>query len=241
MKRPDRVNTGEKDFGHVAAGQKNYYRKLFEKHRYSPQAVASAKQIYKELRYQKLSQVFGDNQDFSLHDVGMGLGHYYEYLKSKFPDRRIVYSGSEIVKEFSEYCKQHYPECEFFLRNISEEICSDQYDYLVFGGTFYHPCESSRSDWERFMFQLLRRAFSMARKGIAFNVITQYCDFYEKGLYYCNLSKVLDFITDELSRFFVIDHAYPLYEMTIMIYRQELLQQQYPQSEYKKYFPGFEK
>lgn len=236
MKKTNNLNSKEKDFSHVAASQKNYYTKLFEKHLYSPQAVASAKQIYKELRFQKLSQVFGDHQDFSLHDVGMGLGHYYEYLESKFPDRRIVYSGSEVVKEFYEYCKEHYSESKFFLRDIAEEICSDRYDYLVFGGTFYHPCESSRSDWEQFMFQLLRQAFSMARKGISFNVITQYCDFYEKGLYYCNLSKLLDFITDELSRFFIIDHSYPLYELTIMLYHPDVIKSQYPEPEYEKYF-----
>lgn len=220
----------------VIKNQKAYYGGLFQKHGPTVDAVASGKQIYKEMRYKKLSQVFGDDHEFSLHDVGMGLGHYYEYLRRNFPDRQITYSGSEVVSEFYDYCQRHYPECKFFLRDIGEGDYPDRYDYLVFGGTFYHPCETSRSDWERFMFCILSKAFSMAQRGIVFNVITQYCDFYEKGLYYCNISKILDFITDELSRFFVIDHAYPLYEMTVMVYRQDVIQQQYPEPEYEKYF-----
>lgn len=220
----------------ITRAQAEYYSKLLERNGPGVDAVASGKQIYKNLRYDRISRVFGDDEELTLHDVGCGLGHYYEFLQTRFPERKIQYSGSEVTPAFVSYCKERYPGCEFHLRDIGKEKCPDRHDYLVFGGTFYHPCETSRSDWERFMFRLLARAFSMARKGIAFNVITQYCDFYEKGLYYCNVPKILDFITDELSRFFVVDHSYPLYEMTIMVYRHDVIQQQYPQPEYEKYF-----
>lgn len=226
----------EAPFDLVSSSQESYYRKLYEEHGYSPMAVASGQQIYKDLRYDKLSQVFEDDQEFSVHDVGMGLGHYYEYLKTRFPERRIHYSGSEVVREFRDYCDRRYPESKFFHRDLATQECTDQYDYLVFGGTFYHPNGVRRGDWERCMFRLLSKAYSMCRKGVSFNVITQYCDFYERDLYYCNMASLTDFIVSKMSRFFKIDHAYPLYELTVSVYRPAVIEQRFGGKDFQKYF-----
>ena len=222
--------------GKISKSQSDYYGKLYEEYSYSPEAVASGKQIYKDLRYEKLSGIFQTEGDFSVHDVGMGLGHYYEYLKEHFKDRKITYSGSEVTEHFYRYCRDNYPECEFHLRDLSEKPCQDRYDYLIYGGTFYHPCDNSRVDWEKFIFSILENGFKMATVGIAFNVITELCDFYERGLYYCDIAKMIHFINDNLSRFFRIDHAYALYELTVYVYREDFIKANYAEEEFAKYF-----
>ncbi|HEO69916.1 MAG TPA: hypothetical protein ENN80_01535, partial [Candidatus Hydrogenedentes bacterium] len=125
-------------FSDPAKGQADFYGAMYAEQKFSPQAVASGQQIYKDLRFQRLSRVFESVLAFSLHDVGMGLGHYYEYLKKNFPDRKIAYSGSEVVEDFYDHCRRQYPECTFFLRDFSAEEIEESYDYVVFGGTFYH-------------------------------------------------------------------------------------------------------
>lgn len=216
--------------------QSDYYGRLMEKFGPSVDAVASGKNEYKHLRYSKLSKLFGEDKEFTVHDVGMGLGHFYEYLKENFKEREIVYSGTEIVNDFYLHCKKHNPECNFYLRDLVGTANVDKYDYVILGGTFYHQCDVSRNDWENYIYKLLSRAFSMARKGISFNLITQYCDYYEKGLYYCNVPKLLDFVVGNLSRFFNIDHAYPLYELTVCVYKEDFMRSGFTSKEYDKYF-----
>jgi hypothetical protein len=220
----------------IKKSQADYYGDLFKKFNYSPEAVASGKQIYKDLRYEKLSKLFGDDKEFSIHDVGMGLGHYYEFLRRRFPDKIIFYSGSEVVENFYTFCRDKYPGSQFYLRDLSLRPHEDTYDYLIFGGTFYHMCGIPRKEWEQYIFKIIRNAFSMAKKGIAFNFITEFCDFYDKELYYCNIQKLLNFITDDLSRFFMIDHAYPLYELTVYVYKEVIVKDNYREEEFKKYF-----
>ncbi len=220
----------------IKKSQADYYGDLFKKFNFSPEAVASGKQIYKDLRYEKLSKVFDGDGCFSLHDVGMGLGHYHEYLLQKFPEKNIQYSGSEVVEDFYTFCKEKYPDRQFYLRDLSASAPDDRYDYLVFGGTFYHMCGIPRKDWEKYIFKMIRNAFTMAKKGIAFNFITEFCDFYEKELYYCNIQKLLNFITDDLSRFFIIDHAYPLYELTMYVYKEAIVKDRYPEQDFQKYY-----
>lgn len=229
-------NTGSTDRASVADQQAEYYGELYRKHDYSPQAVASGKQIYKDLRYQRLSKVFENDQQFSLFDVGMGLGHYYEYLKSHFPERRVNYAGSEVVPEFHQYCCNTYPESQFFLSDLSQAPTEDTYDYFIFGGTFYHPVRSKRSEWEDFVFAMLKNSFYRANKGIAVNFITEYCDFFDRDLYYAKLSRITDFVQSSLSRFFSIDHSYALYEYTLLVYREEYIASKFPEDDFKKYF-----
>lgn len=90
-------NQGGKMKKSIAQLQADYYGNLFEKHGPGVDAVASGQQVYKDLRYEKLSRLFCGDDLFSIHDVGFGIGHYYEYLKSRFPEKNIIYSGSEVT------------------------------------------------------------------------------------------------------------------------------------------------
>ena len=94
------------DYKKIATTQAEYYGELFEKNGPGVDAVASGKKAYKELRYERLSKVFERDTEFSIHDVGFGVGSYLEYLSAKHSDKNIVYSGSEVTEEFVNYCKR---------------------------------------------------------------------------------------------------------------------------------------
>lgn len=222
----------------VAGAQKAYYGALYHKYGAGVDAVASSKQIYKDLRYERLSRVFGEDRELTVHEIGCGLGHYYEYLASRFPDRKIAYSGSEVTPEFVAACREKFPQCQFFLRDVTSEPCDERYDYVVLPGVFYHLVSADAAAFFEYCKTLLDRAFLMCRRAIAVNFVTGFCDYFRDDLFYCDVKGLLEFVTCELSRFFVLDHAYPLYEFTLHIFKPEYVRSLHPAGEFEKYHRG---
>ena len=216
--------------------QAEYYGALYEKHGAGVDAVASGLQAYKDLRYEKLSGLFSQEVRCSVHDVGFGLGHFHEYLKKRFPEKEIDYSGSEVTPQFVEHCRRAYPDSRFYERDLSRRAFPERYDYLVFGGTFYHLAEADPAEFETFMRNMLRNGFASVSKGIAFNLITSFVETRYPSLFYPDICKVLQFVAKELSRFFTIEHATPLYEYTVCLYREDFVAEFYSDEVFDKYF-----
>jgi hypothetical protein len=229
------------DLKKVAATQEKYYGDLLKTHGAGVDAVASAKQIYKDLRYKKLSKVFQGDNDFTLHDVGFGVGHYYEYVKQTQPDLQFTYSGSEVTKGFVEHCQKAYLGMDFFYRDLAAQAFPERYDYLIFGGTFYHKVDSADDAFELFYKSILTNAFQMSNKGIAFNFITDFVDYKYPDLYYARIADVTDFVVKNLSRYFTVDHCYPLYEFTVTVHTEQHIATLYPQDEFQKYYANNKK
>jgi hypothetical protein len=216
--------------------QVKYYSELFHKYKGEPQAVSSESFEHKRLRYDRLSRIFKEDNNCSIHDVGMGMGHFYEYIKKELPSLSCTYSGTEIVEDYYSYCLLQYPENNFYLRDLAEKPGEDSYDYVVLSGVFHQMQGSKRLDWENFMEAILTNVFAMSKKGIALNLVSGFVDFYQPNIYYSNLCKLTHFINDKLSRFFAIDHSYALYEQTVFVYQPEFVISQFPQNEFQKYF-----
>ena len=222
----------------VTKSQIKHFKQLYETHQGTLMAVSSESLAHKQLRYEQISKIFAAEQRFSIHDVGMGLSYYYAYLKNNFPTLEIEYSGSEILKAFYKESMKRYPEQRFYIRDISKQSFKDCYDYVIMSGVFHQRRDTPIRQWENYAQSLISNSFAMCRKGIAFNFITPFVDFYQPEVYYCNMSKFLNFIVDQLSRFFVISHNYALYEFTVFVYRPEHIKRLHKQPELQKYFGG---
>ncbi len=220
----------------IRSTQEEYYRNLFRNHKGSSMAVSTESMEHKKLRYSKISKIFEDDNNFSLHDVGMGLADFKKFLLSQYPSKNIIYSGSDILPEYCEQAKITFPKDNFFLRDISEITSSDIYDYVILSGVFHQKRNISIPTWENFLEKMISSAFSMCNKGIAFNVISPFVDFYQPEVYYCNLPKLLFFIDGSLSRFFSIHHDYALFEFTVFVYKNDFIEAKYPEVEFVKYF-----
>lgn len=220
----------------VSARQAAYYGDLYERHGSSVDAVASASQAFKEERYERLTRVFGDDPSFTIHDVGCGLGHLYEFIRHRYPSRAIEYSGSEITPGFVDHCQRHYPDLSFELRDLSVSSFPEKYDYLIFAGTFYHLANSNEDEFRDFIRRMLSNGFACANKGIAFNLITSHVDYRLPDLYYADLGDLTTFIARKLSRFFTVDHASPLFEYTVCVYKPAFVRKLNSNSGFDKYF-----
>lgn len=220
----------------IRAAQEKIFRDLYEANRGTPMAVSSESWAHKELRYRQLSDIFRDDDVFSIHDVGCGLADLGTFLDRRFPDRTITYSGTEILEEFRREAAQRRPQSSFRLRDLAEAPGEDRHDYVLLSGVFHQRRETSIPDWERFYQVLLRNCFTMARKGIGFNFVSPFVDFQQPHVYYCNIYKLITFINDELSRFFEIRHHYALFEMTLFVYQPDFIAARHSQPEFTKYF-----
>jgi len=224
MKNPTRKN------------QEETFRQLYAQPTGSPMAVSSESQEHKRLRFSRIKGLFQADTACSIHDVGMGIADLNAYLLEAMPGSEFDYSGSEILAEYVDAARTRFPELQFFHRDIAEHVPEDRYDWVVMSGVFHQRRESSIRDWEAFSQRIIRNAFAMARKGIAFNFVSPFVDFYQTQVYYCNLPKLLNFINDDLSRFFQLRHDYALFEFTVYVYQSEYIAEQFPQSEFRKYF-----
>lgn len=222
----------------VSKVQENYFRYLYTEFAGTPKAVSSESLEHKKLRFAQISKIFNGNDHFTIHDIGMGLAAYLDYLKENFSNITYEYSGTEILPEYVRDVRIRYPNNTFYLRDISEKLPNDTYDYVVLSGVFHQRRETSIPEWEAFSQKLISNAFRMSKIAVGFNFISPFVDFYQTEVYYCNIIKLLHFIHDDLSRFFVINHDYALFEFTVFVYQEKYIKSQYAQSEFQKYFKG---
>lgn len=221
----------------VTSLQSQYYSALLKKYGDDDvKSVASGNPIAKSMRYQQLSGIFSQDVSFTLHDVGFGLGHYYEFIKEQFPGQAIAYSGSEVTREFVTHCREKYPDLEFLNRDLSSGPFDETYDYFIFAGTFYHSAGACEADFKDWLKAFLINCFANANRGMAFNMVTSYVEYQKDDLFYFDLGELLNFVISDLSRFFEIHHASPLYEHTIYVYKQDYIASVNPQSEFDRYF-----
>lgn len=220
--------------GGIGNLQAAYYSNLLSLHGAGVDAVASGNIEYKRLRYERLCAVIGPEPEFSVHDVGFGLGHLRAYLHQRFPDQGVEWSGSEVTPEFVDHVRAIDPDAPIMLRDLADSAGEDRYDYLILAGTFYHLADANTNEFMSFMESLVRNCWKMCRNGLAFNVVTDIVDYRIDGLFYPEFGKVIEMVRS-LTRFFEIDHATPLYEYTVRMYKPEVLENKYRNPLYSKY------
>lgn len=217
--------------------QKDHFENLYEEHKGTPYAVASESEAHKELRYSVISNLLPKNEDFSIYEVGYGLGHFYEYLNDNFNINKINYAGSEIVEEYYEYCKRNYPDsAKFELRDIIKNPPSKNYDYIIMSGVFHQIAEASREEWKEYMYKIINKTFKYSQKAIAFNFLSEFVDYKKEGNFYCEIEDLIEFINNNLSRFFKLRHDYALFEGTVFVYQPDFVESKFSKEEFKKYF-----
>ena len=218
----------------IRKSQEKKFRELYNKFKGTPMEVSSESAEHKKLRYSELIKIVDSESNFTIHDVGMGVGNFFDYLKTN--KNTFTYSGSEILKEYVEECRRKFPNQLFYHRDLSENPGNEKYDYLVLSGVFHQRGIITIPNWEIYLKNILKNSFSMSKKGIAVNFISPFVDFYQENIYYADFFKLINFIRDDLSRFFTINHSYALFEFTVFIYRENYIKNKYSEKEFKKYF-----
>lgn len=218
--------------------QREIYGANFRKHGDTPQGVFWNDEATQYLRFERLlAEILrheGANS-FSLHDVGCGTCALFEYLSNA--KVACEYSGTEIVPEMILLCQQKYPDLDVQNRDIVSENETQRYDYVTLSGVLNLRGACPEDVWMTHCKRMLSSMFKMSRYGISFNFLTSNITVAsDPTLQYMDPAEILRYCHDTFSRFVIVDHSYPLFEVTVSVFKKEGMQRRYSSTQFAKYF-----
>ena len=173
------------------------------------------------------------NETVSFHDLGCGCCDMYDYMLQN--NIKSNYSGTEIIQEMIDHARQKFPGIKLNKRDILKENVPEKYDIVVFSGGLYLPGNIEHEEWSKFVFDLINKMWDICNIGISFNLLSTYSTYKNSQLFYIDPKIMFDYCINNFSRFVTLDHAYPLYEWTITVFKKEYMQQKYKEVELQKY------
>jgi hypothetical protein len=216
----------------------DYQRKVigdvFSKHGATPMGTYQNNIETQHLRFERLLKNISEFlYDYTLHDVDTGICDLHKYLMSTNISHK--YSGTEIVQGMIDYSLNKYPNIKLFNRDLLT-VENEVYDFVVLSGTLNNVNELNKQIWEKYCYDLIEKMFQISKKGIVFNFLTSNNTFSQDNLIYFNPMEVFNFCLTKLSRFVVLDNCYPLYEVTITVFKKEFIHEFYSSESFTKYF-----
>ncbi len=207
-----------------------HYASAFEAHGASPQGVDWGSDPQDHLlRLDRMLDVTRRGapagSSASLLDVGCGFGSLLD--RSLMLGLPLAYTGIDICEPMVETARQRHPQARWMVGDILAAPVMDRYDYVVCNGILTQKLGASIRDMDQFLKALVRQMFSLCRVGIAFNVMTSHVNFTAPNLYYRNPAELLAWCMSEISTKVILDHAYPLFEYTVYLYREDAPAMQY--------------
>lgn len=152
----------------------------------------------------------------SILDVGCGDGEFYEFCRNQGLD--IDYKGIDVNPGMVELCTRRFGPGSAITGTL-DDIKDEEFDYVIASGTFNAKLTADEKAWRDYFHSSVIRMFSLSRKACIFNMMTTYVDYRYDRLYYAEPNEIGRLAVDKMSRDFILDHSYPLYEMTAAIFK----------------------
>ncbi|HWY37018.1 MAG TPA: class I SAM-dependent methyltransferase [Bacteroidia bacterium] len=171
---------------------------------------------------------------FSICDIGSGVCDLHQFLLDKKIDH--AYTGIEIIEEMITKARDKFKDIDVKKTDILSDGIKKKYDFVVSSGTFNLRGKISEDEWKVYIFKMLKQMFEMAEIGISFNVLTSYSTFRAPELFYSSPEEMTHFIQTELSRFYQLNSAYPLYEITYTVIKEKHISEKFSHEHFTKYF-----
>ena len=199
-----------------------HYEQCLAKHGDSHLGVDWPNAADAETRYRVMLDVIAGptERPLTLLDFGCGAAHLNEYLERQ---RRtnISYIGVDASAPFIELSRRKFPGTSFYCVDIlAENAQLPEVDFIVMNGVLTEKRGLSFDEMSQYMARLLRRVFSFARVGLAFNVMSHHVDWQRDDLFHVPYDMLAEFLRNNLSRHFAFRADYGLYEYTTYVYRE---------------------
>jgi SAM-dependent methyltransferase len=164
-----------------------------------------------ELRFEALCEI-GNLNGKSILDIGSGLGCFYAYLKARNWEGQ--YTGFDILRPMVKRASQRFPGVRFEKRDILEKPLSEKWDYTFISGVMNHKV---RDNWA-WIEKLVKKAFSLSKIGLGFNLLIDATPWKDSDLFYAN-PKVLEEKAKQWSKGnYKIVRGYLAEDMTAFLY-----------------------
>lgn len=203
----------------VTARLRHHYGSAFQAHGATSLGVDWGNDVSRlELRYEKMLAVCAGAHETppSMLDAGCGYGGLLAYAERT--RRPLDYTGIEVCREMIDAARGTHPKARFLEGDVLELDHGSQYDYVVCNGILTQKLETPGSEMDVYAARLVRKLFSLARVGVAFNVMTTKVNYFSNNLYYRNPAELLAWCMTEITPRIRLDHSYPLYEFTVYLF-----------------------
>lgn len=155
----------------------------------------------------------------TLLDFGCGAGHLLEHLRAE-QRKDIRYIGLDMSPKFVELCRDKFPGTEFLCGDILQgDVEIPQVDYVVMNGVFTEKRSLPFEVMFAYFREVLRRVYPLARRGLAFNVMSKHVDWERDDLFHLPFDSLATFLRREISRHYQFRADYGLFEYTAYVYR----------------------
>jgi len=202
----------------------HHYESCLEKHGDTHLGVDWPQKLDVIKRYRVMLDLVREAEgNVSLLDFGCGAAHLYEYIL-EHGINKIDYSGLDISEKFINLCKKKHPITPFFCTDIlADETVLPEVDYIVMNGVFTEKRSMTHKEMFDYFQMILKKLFFLARKGVAFNVMSKQVDWERDDLFHLPLDEMALFVTQHLSRNFIVRNDYGLYEYTVYLYHEPII------------------
>lgn len=198
-----------------------HYESCFEKHGDNHLGVDWPNESDLKKRFTvMLDVILKEDKETRLLDFGCGTALLKDFMIERGYDT-IDYNGLDISQKFVDYSKKKFPKSNFYCIDIlkqSDEL--PKFDYCVLNGVFTEKRELSFDEMLAYFKMMIKKIFEHTNKGVAFNVMSKNVDWERDDLFHLSLDVLSAFLSEEVSRHFVIRNDYGLYEYTVYVYKE---------------------
>jgi len=200
----------------------SHYERCFVRHGRTAQGVDWPNQRDLETRFDVMLEVAaGASRPVDLLDLGCGPGLLVDHLHRRERLDDFRYRGIDLSVPMIESARAAWPDLPFEIRDIlADPLPPDSVDVVILNGVLTERRELPREAMARFAESLLAAAFRLARRGIAFNVMSRHVDWERDDLFHWGFDEVAAFARARLSRHLVIRADYGLHEFTTYVFRE---------------------
>lgn len=179
----------------------------------SIEALNSGTEDRRQLRFDILRDV-GITAGDRVLDLGCGFGDFYLYCRNK--DLRVDYLGVDINPALVAEARNRFPGVRFEVKDIQKEDVPEV-DYVVSTSSFNMVLD--KQDNYKFVEDILRKSYAVARKGVAIDFMSDYVEFRgpDKEIFYYSPEKIFS-IAKKISKRVCLRHDYRLFDFCIYIY-----------------------
>ena len=205
----------------ISKSLREHYEKTFQQYGATSKGVdwgESEESQY--LRYEKMLAVIerGQTEVPTILDVGCGYGGLLDYVYKN--EIVLQYTGIDIAENMILWAREAFPKATLIAGDIFETEIIQRFDYVVCNGILTQKLDVAGLIMDEFASRLIRRMFELCLNGIAFNVMTTKVNYFSNNLYYRNPAELLSWCMTEITPHVRLDHAYPLFEYTMYLFRK---------------------
>ncbi|OGT59137.1 MAG: hypothetical protein A3E01_20110 [Gammaproteobacteria bacterium RIFCSPHIGHO2_12_FULL_63_22] len=158
-------------------------------------------------------------QPVVLCDLGCGTGELLAHIRA-LGLHNVSYVGVDRSALALEHAARKFPDARFVHLDVNAgdaDLRAIECDYLVANGLFTAKWELSHEQMRGFMEQTLARVWPMARRGMAFNVMSKVVDWEREDLFHLGMDELAAFLHRLAGRRLTFRADYGLYEYTAYV------------------------